>query len=102
MNLPILTTVKREFLNTKVTLKGVLAESKAGVCVKLENDIVFLFYDKEFDEELFGNLILITGTLVERKFIPDVVIGEDGAINQGAPGKQYILENIIKINFPTI
>jgi len=86
--------VSEKMIEKLITLKGKAVDSKAGACLKIKDEIVFIENISSWDDELYGKELLIKGILKLKKIIPDVVIEEDGAISQGAPGKQYILENI--------
>ena len=99
MTEPIHQNITEEILNKKVKLKGLTANSKAGACIKLESDIVFIQEKFGWDDEELNKNIIASGTLVEKKFIPDPIVDEDGAISQGAEGTQFVLEDIQSIEF---
>ncbi|MBS7251204.1 MAG: hypothetical protein KIH08_11560, partial [Candidatus Freyarchaeota archaeon] len=79
-----------------VTLHGLVVNCKAGPCLKLKNDIVYI-PELENNEEIMGKTISATGTLLEKKIIPDPQIDESGAISTGAYGSQLVLENISEV-----
>ncbi|NHJ05381.1 MAG: hypothetical protein EAX90_11190 [Candidatus Heimdallarchaeota archaeon] len=90
-------TISEKMFEKLITLKGKAVDSKAGACLKIKDEIVFIEDISSWEDELYGKELLITGILKLKKIIPDVVIEEDGAISQGAPGEQYILEKIKEI-----
>ncbi|MHA1126538.1 MAG: hypothetical protein ACTSO7_08620 [Candidatus Heimdallarchaeota archaeon] len=95
----IFTKITPELLNKEISMKGLAVVSKAGACIKLAEDIVFIQNKHDWEDEELNKIVVVTGTLVEKKFIPDPVIDEDGAISQGAEGTQFVLEGIKKIEF---
>jgi len=99
----IFTKMTPELLNKEISMKGLAVVSavvsKAGACIKLAEDIVFIQDKHDWEDEELNKIVVVTGTLVEKKFIPDPVIDEDGAISQGAEGTQFVLEGIKKIEF---
>jgi len=50
-----------------------------------------------WDDDVLNKELLITGTFLVKKFIPDPQIDETGAISTGAYGAQFVLENIKEI-----
>jgi len=93
----IFQTITADILNKEITMIGIAVNSKAGACIKLEEDIVFIQNKPYWEDKDLNKKAIVTGTLVEKKFIPDVHIDEDGAISQGAEGNQFVLENIKSI-----
>lgn len=89
--------ISEKMIEKIITLKGRAVDSKAGACLKIKDEIVFIENISSWDDELYDKELLITGILKLKKIIPDVVIDEDGAISQGASGRQYILEDIKEI-----
>ena len=86
-----------EIINKEISMKGIAVSSKAGACIKIKNNIVFIQGIFDWDDHIINNEVIVTGTLIEKKFIPDPIIDADGAISQGAEGTQFILENIREI-----
>jgi hypothetical protein len=94
-------SISEKLLNQEITLIGVAFDSKAGACIQVKNGLIVYIQDLSYWQDRFlKRKIAVTGTFRKKKFIPDVEIDETGAISQGAPGEQYLLENIkeIRIN----
>ncbi|MEM2959473.1 MAG: hypothetical protein QXS27_07565 [Candidatus Jordarchaeaceae archaeon] len=89
-------SISRDMMGRRVTLHGLVVNCKAGPCLKLKNDIVYI-PELEDNEEIMGKTISATGTLLEKKIIPDPQIDESGAISTGAYGNQLVLENISEV-----
>lgn len=89
-------SVSKDMIGRKVTLRGLVVNCKAGPCLKLKSDIVYI-PELENNEEIVGKTIFVTGTLMEKKIIPDPQIDESGAISTGAYGNQLVLENISEV-----
>lgn len=91
-------SLSAELFGKEITLLGVAFDSKAGAVLKVENDIIVYIYDlASWPDEFLRQQMCVTGTLQKKKIIPDVTIDENGAISQGAPGDQYLLENVKEI-----
>lgn len=90
-------SVSKEIMGKKVTLHGLVVNCKAGPCLKVKNDIVYIPELEYRDSEIMGKNISVTGTLLEKKIIPDPEIDESGAISTGAYGNQLVLQNITKV-----
>jgi len=90
--------ITRAMLGKEVTLVGQALWSKAGPGIFLQDEI-FIFIEgiDDWSEELQENQVVVKGVLLEEKVIPDVVIDTNGAISQGALGKQLILRKIISV-----
>ncbi len=95
----VFTKIILELLNLEISIQGIAAVSKAGACIKLAEDVVFIQDKHDWEDGELNKTVVVTGTLVEKKFIPDPVIDKDGAISQGAKGTQFVLEGIKKIEF---
>ncbi|MBS7268688.1 MAG: hypothetical protein KIH10_07645 [Candidatus Freyarchaeota archaeon] len=89
-------SISKDMMGRRVTLHGLVVNCKAGPCLKLKNDIVYI-PELENNEEIMGKTISATGTLLEKKIIPDPQIDESGAISTGAYGSQLVLENISEV-----
>lgn len=90
-------SVSKEMLGKKVTLLGLVVNCKAGPCLKIKADIVYLPELEYRASEIVGKNVSVTGTLLEKKIIPDPEIDESGAISTGAYGSQLVLENISEV-----
>lgn len=90
-------SISKEMMGKKVTLRGLVVNCKAGPCLKLRNDIVYIPELESREQEIMGKNISVTGVLLEKKIIPDPEINESGAISTGAYGNQLVLQNISKI-----
>jgi hypothetical protein len=87
-----------KLLGKELTLLGFAFDSKAGAVLKLKDDIIVYLSDMaSWPSEFLKQRMCVTGILQQKKIIPDVTIDENGAISQGAPGDQYLLENITEI-----
>ena len=76
---------------------GLVVNCKADPCLKVKNDIVYVPELEREDPEFMGESVSVTGTLPEKKIIPDPKVDESGAISTGAYGNQLVLENISEI-----
>ncbi|MHA1679782.1 MAG: hypothetical protein ACTSUE_02160 [Promethearchaeota archaeon] len=89
-------------IGTKVQLQGKAVDAKGGavVLVMIAGDDLPVYMEgiDFWDERLFGNNVIVEGVLAEKKYIPDPVVGDDGAISQGAEGIQLVLENPLVID----
>jgi len=93
-------SVSKEIIGNEITLIGTAANCKAGPCLEVKNTIIYLRGYDSWNDEYFNNKLLVTGTLVHKKLIPDPVIDKDGAISTGAYGLQWVLEKIVEIKKP--
>ncbi len=81
-------------LGQVVSLKGKAYNSKGGaVLVMTSDEVIYIegldyWEDSHLESEMF-----VKGLLKQVKYIPDPVVDDDGAISQGAEGKQYVLED---------
>ena len=90
--------VSENLIGKEIILQGLAFDSKAGAVLKLRNDMIVYIYDlASWPSEFIGQKTCVTGTFQKKKIIPDVKIDEDGAISQGAPGDQLLLENVKEI-----
>ncbi len=95
MSQKIAKAISNRLLGRKVTFTGIAQDSKTCACLKLEdNEVIYLPKLSSWEDEYYGKKIIITGRFRRKKIIPDVHVAKDGAISQGAAGKQYILEDI--------
>lgn len=85
-------TFSKELLDKKITFKGKVVNCKAGPCLQLKDGTIL--YVRELDNELMDKDIVITGTFLRKKIIPDPIVDKNGAISTGAHGDQLVLENI--------
>ena len=90
-------SVSEEIIGKEVTLFGLAADAKAGACLQVKDDVVYIQELASWQPEFIGKNVYVTGTLLEKKVIPDPIIDKDGAISTGAVGDQYILEDIKEI-----
>ncbi|NHI94864.1 MAG: hypothetical protein EAX96_20415 [Candidatus Lokiarchaeota archaeon] len=88
----VLESVSNELIGKEITLKGEVANCKAGPCLSLKDGSII--YVQELNDELIGKKIKLKATFLRKKIIPDPMIDENGAISTGAHGDQFILENI--------
>lgn len=90
--------LSENLIGKEITLLGIAYDAKAGAVLKLKNDAIVYIYNLDcWSSEFFGQKTSVTGILQLRKIIPDVEIDETGAISQGAPGEQYLIEEIKEI-----
>ena len=97
MTAKVFHSVSEELIGKEVTLCGIAAEAKAGEVIVVSGVPVYLPELDYWREDLLGKKVYATGTLFQKKLIPDVYITEDGGISQGASGEQYVLESIKEI-----
>nr|MDO8080489.1 hypothetical protein [Candidatus Freyarchaeota archaeon] len=90
-------SVSKEMMGKEITLLGLVVNCKAGPCLKVKNDIIYVPELEYRASEIMGKKVSVTGTLLEKKLIPDPEIDESGAISTGAYGDQLVLENISKV-----
>ena len=87
-------TIPKNMIGKKITLVGLAVDAKAGASIMLnDNSTIYVQEWDHWDSNFLGKRVRVTGTLISKKFIPDVKIDENGAISQGAPGDQLVLEN---------
>lgn len=96
-NKKIFSSISDNLLNKKVTLVGLAANAKAGACLKVENNVLYLQDRLEWEEDFIEEQVSITGILIKKKIIPDPTVDEEGAISTGAYGEQYVIEKIEEI-----
>lgn len=90
--------LSENLIGKEISLSGLAFDSKAGAVLKLKDGIIVYIYDlSSWSSEFLGQKTCVTGLLQKKKIIPDVRIDEDGSISQGAPGEQYLLEDIKEI-----
>lgn len=83
----------RDLLNKRVILTGIAKNGKAGAILLINDFTIYLKGFPLWSDNLYGLSFKVEGILKKEKIIPDPYIGEDGAISQGALGKQYVIEN---------
>jgi len=93
MSKEVLETISGDLIGKKVILKGIALDSKGGAVLKLKDQVIYVKEWEDWEPELLNKTITISGTLIDKKFIPDPVVAKDGAISQGAEGSQLVLEN---------
>ena len=87
-------TIPINMIGKEITLIGLAVDAKAGASIMLkDNSTIYVQEWDHWDSKFLGKKVCVTGTLIRKKFIPDVKIDENGAISQGAPGDQLVLEN---------
>ena len=85
---------KAMVIGQKVTLRGTARNAKGGAVLLTSNNVpCYIEHLDCWPEDLDGKQIVATGTLREKKLIPDPFIAPDGAISQGAIGDQKVLED---------
>lgn len=89
----IIDSISEDLIGKEITIIGLAVDAKAGACIQLKNDVVYIKEWDHWEPELLGKKLSVTGTPQKKKFIPDVKIDENGAISQGAEGEQLVLEN---------
>ena len=83
----------KEILDKEVTLTGMAKDAKGGAVLIVNKIPIYIKGLSSWSEDNFGKIIKVKGTLRDEKLIPDPYLNEDGAISQGAIGKQLVLEN---------
>ena len=75
-------------------VRGIARDAKGGAVVMTSSGSpVYIEHLDCWPGDLFGCEIEAKGKRVVKKYIPDPVVDEDGAISQGAVGDQDVLEN---------
>jgi len=72
------------------------AENAKGGAVIAESDgrVVYMEGLDSWPEELHGKVVVATGRLVVKPYLPEATVAADGAISQGTDGgDQWVLEN---------
>lgn len=83
-----------DLVGKQVTLKGTAKDSKPGAIVVIETgEFVYIQGLDRWDSSLSLKEVVITGTLVKKKKIPDPGVTETGLATQGATGEQLVLED---------
>lgn len=84
----------KNMINKEIEVKGIAHNSKVGACIKTnQGNIVYLKDMFDWQEDLLAKEVTVSGLLIYEKYIPDPKISSNGAISQGAEGKQYVLIN---------
>ena len=78
----------------EVTLRGLAANAKGGAVLVVDGAPIYLERMDEWPPGMAGTEVTVAGRLVQKKVIPDPVVGPDGAISQGAEGTQQVLEQV--------
>ncbi|MDF1540811.1 MAG: hypothetical protein P1Q69_18080 [Candidatus Thorarchaeota archaeon] len=87
-----------DWIDKEVTLEGTAENAKGGAIILLPNqEPVYIRYLVWWVEHKVGMKISMSGILRYEKYIPDPEVAEDGAISQGAIGKQFVLDNAREI-----
>jgi len=82
-------------LGQQVVLQGIAKNAKGwAVLITADNKVVYIKGLLEWSEKLLDTEITIKGYLKKIKLIRDPQIDNNGAISQGAYGKQFVLENM--------
>jgi len=85
----------KDFLGQQVVLKGIAKNAKGwAVLINEDNNVIYIKDLLEWSEKLLDTQITIKGHLKKLKLIRDPQIDNNGAISQGAYGKQFVLENM--------
>ena len=81
-------------LEEQVTLRGTAKNAKGyAVLITKDNIVVYIKELPEWAETILNSPVKVKGLLKQINLIPDPYIDENGAISQGAEGKQYVLVN---------
>ncbi len=82
-------------LGQHVVLKGMAKNAKGwAVLITEDNKVIYIKGLLEWSDKLLDTEITIKGHLKKIKLIQDPQIDNNGAISQGAYGKQFVLENM--------
>jgi hypothetical protein len=81
-------------VDTNVTIRGVARDARMGAVV-LPEDRTPIYIDglEEWDDDVSGESIEVTGMLRRRKLAPDPVVGADGGVSHGIHGDNFVLED---------
>lgn len=75
----------------QVTIRGTAREAKGGSVVLVDGNPVYLPEIEGWPDGVDGKVVVVKGELQVEKFIPSPTVDADGAISQGAHGKQTVL-----------
>lgn len=81
--------------NQGVIIEGLAANAKAGAILITENyGPVYLVGMTVWPAEMEGKRAEVKGSKLENiEYLPESVVGPDGAISQGGEGRQWVLQN---------
>jgi hypothetical protein len=76
-----------------VTLTGTARDAKGGAVLLTKNqEPVYIDDLASWPEKLHGKRVKVSGQLQYRQHLPEAGVDKNGAISQGARGKQYVLD----------
>lgn len=83
-----------DMVDTNVTISGVARNARMGAVV-LPSDRTPIYIDglEEWDDDVSGQSIQVTGVLRRRKLAPDPVVGADGGVSHGMEGASFVIED---------
>jgi hypothetical protein len=83
----------KKLLDKEVILTGMAKDAKGGAVLIINEMPIYMKGLLSWSLDHFGKIIKVKGILRDEKIIPDPHVDEDGAISQGAIGKQLVLED---------
>lgn len=76
------------------TVEGTAQNAKAGaVVVTSDNKVIYIEGLDTWPLADTRKHVIVTGTLVEKKIIPDPMVNSKGEISQGAEGSQTVMKH---------
>lgn len=83
----------QEMIGKTVDLCGKAEDAKAGaVLMTKEGYVIYLLNMAQWPGEVVEKAVCVKGKLRRMKYLPDPQQSIDGALSQGAEGKQYVIE----------
>ena len=82
-----------DHLGKEVMMEGIAQNAKGGaVLITKDENVIYIKGLAEWSEDMLGEQLAVRGILKREKYIPDPRVDENGAISQGAVGRQLVLE----------
>lgn len=81
-------------LNQRVTINGIARNAMLGAIVKTsDNTPIYIDGISEWESNILGKSIVVTGVLRRQKLAPNPEVGPNGEQSHGLKGDSYALEN---------
>ena len=83
-------------LNECINVHGTAQNAMLGAVVMTEDFTpIFLSGIKEWDNDIKGKSVVVTGVLRRKLLAPEATVSPNGEVSHGVEGDSYILENPI-------
>ncbi len=81
-------------LNEQIKISGSAENARLGAIVMTEDFTpIFLSGINEWDNNIEGKSVVVTGVLRRKLLAPKATVGTNGEISHGVGGDSYVLEN---------